>query len=218
MFPDFGERTVEIKHCEKIFVVQKISILQYSQAIKIINEVDSQLQNHNSDAELSDSCKIACQKLWALLETVLPEKILLDREIFDYNDLVELCMHLAFGSYLDNGTNGHRQKYYESSVHPDYQLKAARILSRFSAYTFEKLLNEPASIFFALSDYADRITADNAIEFIAAGVKAAFDNSDQLIAKRGNLTIPNPDCTQRDIALEDKQEMEEFLGTMYKAQ
>ncbi|MCK4981858.1 MAG: hypothetical protein KAS17_02990, partial [Victivallaceae bacterium] len=92
MFPDFGERTVEISHCDKIFIVPKLSILQYSQAIKIINEAD----NHYSNAALQDISDRACGKLWILLETLLPERILLDRDMFDYNDLVELCMYLAF--------------------------------------------------------------------------------------------------------------------------
>jgi hypothetical protein len=216
MFPDFGERTVEIIHCHKIFIVPKLSILQYSQAIKIINDADLQLQNRLGDAALRDISDRACGKLWVLLETFLPEKILLDRDMFDYNDLVELCMYLAFGSYLDNKLKEHGPKYYEPPTQPDYQFKAARILSRFSAYTLEKLLNEPASIFFALSDYVDRITADNAIELIAAGVKAAFANFDQLVAKRGSLTIPNPNCTQRDISLEGKQEIKEFLDSCHK--
>ena len=216
MFPDFGERTVEISHCGKIFIVPKLSILQYSQAIKIINDADSQLQNHHGDALLQGISDRACGKLWAQLETVLPEKILRDRGMFDYNDLVELCMYLAFGSYLDNKIKEHSQKYYEPSTQPDYQFKAMRILSQFSAYTLEKLLNEPASIFFALSDYVDRITADNAIELIAAGTKAAFTNFDQLVAKRGSLTISNPNCTQRDISLEVEQEMKEFLDSCHK--
>jgi len=216
MFPDFGERTVEISHCARIFIVPKLSILQYSQAIKIINDADSQLQNHHDDAVLRDISDRACGKLWVLLEMLLPKKILRDRNIFDYHDLVELCMYLAFGSYLDDKIKGHSQKYYEPPTQPDYQFKAARILSQFRAYTLEKLLNEPASIFFALSDYVDRITADNAIELIAAGIKAAFSNFEQLSAKRGSLTIPNPNCTQRDILLEGKQETEEFLDNYHK--
>jgi hypothetical protein len=217
MFPDFGERTVEISHCDKIFIVLKLSILQYSQAIKIINDADSQLQNRHGDAVLQNISDRVCGKLWVLLETVLPEKILRDRGMFDYNDLVELCMYLAFGSYLDNKIKEHSQKYYEPLTQPDYQFKAMRILSQFSAYTIEKLLNEPASIFFALSDHVDRIIADNAIELIKAGVKAAFGNSDQLVAKRGSLTISNPNCTQRDIFLEGKQEMEGFLSKYHNS-
>ena len=212
MFPDFGERTVEIIHCDKIFIVPKLSILQYSQAIKIINEVD----NHYSDAALQDISDRACGKLWVLLETLLPERILLDRDMFDYNDLVELCMYLAFGSYLDNKIKEHSPEYYEPPTQPDYQFKAARILSQFGAYTLETLLNEPASIFFALSDYVDRITADNAIELIAAGAKAAFTNSDWLATKRGSLTISNPNCTQKDISLEVEKEMKEFLDSCHK--
>lgn len=216
MFPDFGERTVEIIHCDKIFIVPKLSILQYSQAIKIINDADSQLQNRLGDAALQDISDRACGKLWVLLETLLPEKILLDRDMFDYNDLVELCMYIAFGSYLDNKIKEHIPKYYEPPTQSDYQFKATRILSQFGAYTLEKLLNEPASIFFAMSDYVDRITADNAIELIAAGTKAAFTNFDQLVAKRGSLTISNPNCTQRDISLEVEQEMKEFLDSYHK--
>ena len=94
---------------------------------------------------------------------------------------------------------------------PDYQFKAMRILGQIGAYTIESLLNEPASIFFALSEYLDRINADRAIELIAEGVKAAFSDFDQLLHKRGNLTIPNPNYTQRDISLERQQELEEFL-------
>lgn len=203
MFPDFGERNVKINHRDKIFVVPKLSILQYSQAIKIINDAETQLQTPPGDS--------ACDKLWTLLQTVLPGKILRDRDMFDYNDLVELCMYLAFGTYLDNKVNEHTQEYYEVPKLPDYQFKAMRILSQLGAYTIEELLNEPASIFFAMSDYVDRITADNAIELLAAGVKAAFGNSDRLRAKRGSLTIPNPNYTRADSSLERKQEMEEFL-------
>lgn len=209
MFPDFGERTVEISHCDEIFTVPKLSISQYSQAIKIINEVDSQMPA----TVISDR---ACKNLWLLLETILPEKILCDRGLFAYNDLVEFCLYLAFGSYLDNKGREHKRKYYEAPALPDYQFKAARILSRFSAYTLEKLLNEPASIFFALSDYADRITADHALELVAAGLKAAFSNFDQLNAKRGSMTILNPNCTQGDILLEEKQETEAFLENYQK--
>lgn len=203
MFPDFGERNVKINHRDKIFIVPKLSILQYSQAIKIINDAETQPQTHPGDT--------ACDKLWTLLQTVLPGKILRDRDMFDYNDLVELCMYLAFGSYLDNRLNGHTQKYYEPTTLPDYQFKAMRILSQLGVYTIEELLNEPASIFFAMSDYVDRITADNAIELLAAGVKAAFSDSDQLRAKRGSLTIQNPNCTYADSSLERQQEMKEFL-------
>ncbi len=197
MFLDLSERTVEISHHDKIFTVPKLSISQYSRMIEIINAVE---RTGNIDK--------ACKKLWLILETVLPETILSDRDIFTYNDLVELCMHLAFGTYFDDKIQDSEQKYYETSMLPDYQFKAARILSQFSAYTLEKLLNEPASIFFALSDYADRISADNAIEIIAGGVKAAFSNFEQLSAKRGSLTIPNPNCTQTDIAREYKDEIE----------
>ncbi len=212
MFPDFSERTVEINHCDKIFVVPKLSILQYSQANKIINQAEAQLRTCHSYPELQDISNEACKKLWTLLEKVLPENILRDRNIFEYNDLVELCIYLAFGSYLDNKIKEvDKKKYYEASNLPDYQFKAMRILSQFGSYTLEKLLDEPASIFFALSDYVDRIIADSAIEFVAEGVKVAFSNSDQLIAKRGNLTIPNPNCTQADISLEQKQETENFL-------
>jgi hypothetical protein len=193
MFPDLSERTVEISHHDKIFTVPKLSILQYSRIIEIINTV-----------ERTGKINTACKELWILLETVLPEEILKDCDIFAYNDLVELCMYLAFGSYFDDTIQDSGQKYYETSTLPDYQFKAARILSQFSAYTLEKLLNEPASIFFALSDYADRISADNALEIIAEGVKAAFTNFKQLSAKRGSLTIPNPNCTQTDILLEYK--------------
>ena len=196
MFPELSERTVEISHHDKIFTVPKLSILQYSRMIEIINAVE---RTGNIDK--------ACKKLWLILETVLPETILSDRDIFTYNDLVELCMHLAFGTYLDDEIQDSEQKYYETSMLPDYQFKAARILSQFSAYNLEKLLNEPASIFFALSDYADRISADNAIEIIAKGIKAAFSNFEQLSAKRGSLTIPNSNCTQTDIS----REYQEFM-------
>ena len=196
MFPELSERTVEISHDDKIFTVPKLSILQYSRMIEIINAVE---RTGNIDK--------ACKNLWLILETVLPETILSDRDIFTYNDLVELCMHLAFGTYLDDEIQDSEQKYYETSMLADYQFKAARILSQFSAYTLEKLLNEPASIFFALSDYADRISADNAIEIIAGGVNAAVSNFEQLSAKRGSLTIPNPNCTQTDISLEYQEFM-----------
>ncbi len=201
MFPDFSERIVEIKHKDHIFTVPKLSILQYSQAIKIMNQVDLQVDR-------AMNTEIACEKLWLLLENVLPETILCDRDVFAYNDLVELCMHLSFGTYLDDKIKDHSQKYYESSTLPDYQFKAARILSQFSAYTIEKLMDEPASIFFALSDYAERLRADNAIELIASGVKEAFSNSEQLVLKRGSLTTPNPNCTQIDILQEYMHEVE----------
>ena len=196
MFPELSERIVEISHHDKIFTVPKLSILQYSRMIEIINAVE---RTGNIDK--------ACKKLWLILETVLPETILSDRDIFTYNDLVELCMHLAFGTYLDDKIQDSEQKYYETSMLPDYQFKAAHILSQFSAYTLEKLLNEPTSIFFALSDYADRISADNAIEIIAKGIKAAFSNFEQLSAKRGSMTIPNRNCTQTDIS----REYQEFM-------
>ncbi len=188
MFPDFGERTVEVNHNNKMFTVPKLSILQYSHVENIISEVE---RTGNIDA--------GCRKLWLLLETVLPEEIFRDDKIFAYNDLVELCMHLAFGTYLDGKNSVADKKYCEMSRLPDYQLEAARILSQFSAYTIEKLLDEPASVFFALSDYADRIIADNAIEIIASGIKAAFNDSKQLSAKRGSLTVPNPGCVQADV-------------------
>jgi len=200
MFPDFEERTVEINHCDKIFIVQKLSILQYSQAIKIITKNDERIDT-------------AIKKIWILLETVLPEQIIQDCDMFDYNDLVELCMHLAFGSYLDDKIKEDGRKYFEVSTLPDYQLKAARILAQFGAYTLEKLLNEPASIFFALSDYAERVSADKAIDIVAEGVKAAFSNFEQLSAKRGSLTIPNRNCTQADISLEYKQEIENLKNS-----
>ena len=199
MFPDFSERTVKISHRNKLFIVSKLSILQYSQAIKIINETD---KLHNDDI-----IKNSSKKLWKVLEAVLPKKILRDRDIFNYSDLVELCIYLAFGSYLDDKIKDNKQ-YHKVSSLPDYQFKAARILSQFSYYTLEKLLNEPASIFFTLSDYAERINADNAIELIAEGIKAAFSNSEQLSAKRGNLTIANPNYTRADISLEYKHEIE----------
>jgi len=185
MFPDFCERTVEISHNNKIFTAAKLSILQYSRTIKIINE-----------AERTGNIDAAREKLWLLLETVLPEDILKDRETFAYNNLVELCIHLAFGAYLDDKIAETDEKYHEASRLPDYQFEAARILSQFSAYTLEKLLDEPASVFFALSDYADRMIADNALEIITNGVKAAFSNCKQLSAKRGSLTVPNPDCSR----------------------
>jgi hypothetical protein len=200
MFPDFAERTVKISHRNKIFVVPKLSILQYSQALKIINAAERQ--------GLAEESRC---KLWELLEGVLPEKISHDRDMFDYNDLVELCMFLAFGSYLDNRINEQSEKYYEPPNLPDYQFKAMRILSQLGGYTLEGLLNEPASIFFALSDYVDRVTADKAIELIAAGINGTVNNLNQLKAKRGSLTVSNPNCTQMDISHEQQQEMEEFL-------
>jgi len=204
MFPDFSERTVKIKHRNKTFIVPKLSILQYSQVIKIINQTDRQ---HNDDI-----IKNSRKKLWNVLESVLPKKILRARNIFNYTDLVELCIYLAFGSYLDNKIKDSKQ-YHELSSLPDYQFKAARILSQFSSYTLEKLLNEPASIFFTLSDYAERIRADNAIELIAEGIKAAFSNSEHLTAKRGSLTIANPNYTRADISLEYKHEIERFKNS-----
>jgi hypothetical protein len=210
MFADFSERTVEIKHCGKIFTVSKLSILQYSRIIEIISSADAYLRDNDSDKPIRNIISEACEELWKILESILPAGILRDRYLFKYNDLVELCMHIAFGSYLDRKSAG-RGKYYESAQHPDYQLKAARILSRFGGYTLETLLDEPASIFFALAEYAERITADNALEFVAAGIKAAFDSADQLLAKRGSLTVSNPDCTQADFSVERKMEMEEFL-------
>ena len=197
MFPDFSERTVKIKHKKQIFSVSKLSILQYGQVMEIVSQVD-----RAADVD------IACEKLWLLLEAVLPEAILCDRNMFAYNDLVELCMHLSFGTYLDDKIKEDGQKLHEASTLPDYQFKAARILSQFNAYTIEKLMNEPASVFFALSDYAERLTADNAIELIANGVKAAFSNPGQLGSKRGSLTIPNPKCTKKDILQEYKHEVE----------
>ena len=185
MFPDFSERTVEIKHRNNIFSVQKLSILQYSRTMTIIHEADARMRIYNN----KDIIKNASQKLWLILKTILPKKILRDRHIFKYNDLVELCVYLAFGSYLDDKIKESETKYHEAPSLPDCQFKAARILSQFSAYTLENLLNEPASIFFALSDYAERINADNAIEVIAEGIKAAFNNSEQLKTKRGSLTI-----------------------------
>lgn len=193
MFPDFGEKTVKINHHGKIFIVPKLSILQYSHVIEIINESEAQMHT-------------ACEELWLLLETVLPEDILRDRDIFEYSDLVELCLHLAFGTYLDDKIKETGKDYYEVSTLPDYQFKATRILSQFSGYTLEKLLNEPASIFLALSDYTERINADNAIELIAEGVKAAFNNFEQLIVKRGSLTILNQNCTQADVLRQHKKE------------
>ncbi len=207
MFPDFCERSVEISHRNKIFTVSKLSIFQYSRVMKIINEADARMRTCHNDAEIMAISERTCKKIWMLLETSLPKKILRDRDIFNYNDLIELCIHLAFGSYLDDKIKESRQKYYESSVLPDYQFKAARILAQFSSYTLEKLLNEPASIFFALADYADRISADNAIELISEGVKAAFGNVEQLKVRRGSLTIQNPNCSKADISLEYRDEL-----------
>lgn len=207
MFPDFSERTVEINHRNKIFTVPKLSILQYSRLMKIIDEADARMRTCRNDSELRDLSDRACKKIWLLLEAVLPKKILRDQDIFAYNDLIELCIYLAFGSYLDDKIRESGQKYYEAAVLPDYQFKAARILSQFGAYTMEKLLNEPASIFFALSAYADRLSADNAVELIAEGVKAAFGNFEQLRAKRGSLTIQNPNYSKADISLEYRDEL-----------
>ena len=203
MFPDFSERIVEINHKNQIFTVPKLSVLQYSQAMKIMNQIDLRV-DERVDVD------IACRKLWLLLENVLPEAILRDRDIFAYNDLVELFMYLSFGTYLDDKIKDDGQKCYEPSTLPDYQFKAARILSQFSAYTLEKLMNEPASIFFALFDYADRVRVENAMELIGDGVKAAFSNSEHLAVKRGSLTIPNPNCTQADILQEYKHEVEKI--------
>ncbi|MDD5599129.1 MAG: hypothetical protein PHV82_14375 [Victivallaceae bacterium] len=147
MFPDFSERTVEIKHCGKIFTVPKLSVLQYSRVIEIIGNADKYLRDNDSGASIRDITSEACGKLWEILAAVLPGDILQDRDMFKYDDLAELCMYTAFGSYLDGKTAG-KGKYYEAAQHPDYQLKAARILSRFGAYTAETLLNEPASVFF----------------------------------------------------------------------
>ena len=193
MLHDFSEGTVEISHNNKLFTVPKLSILQYSRAVKIMNEV-----------EMTGNIDLACKRLWLLLETVLPEDILRDREVFAYNDLAEMCIHLAFGTYLDDKSAGTDKEYYEVSRLPDYQLEAARILSRFSAYTLEKLFNEPASVFFALSDYAGRIAADNAIETVANGIKASFSNLKQLSAKRGSPTVSNPDHARNGISPEYK--------------
>ena len=212
MFPDFGERTVKINHCNNVFIVPKLSILQYSQAIKIINEAEAGLKIHSDGVEMRKITNAACDKLWALLQMILPKAILCARDMFAYNDLVELCMHLAFGTYLDDKIKDDAQKYYEPPELPDYQFKAMRILSQFGAYTLAELLNEPASIFFAMSDYAERITADRAIGLIAEGVKAAFGNFDRLAAKRGSQTIPNPNCTQADILLAHRQEIQELTG------
>ena len=209
MFPDFAERSVKISHRDKIFIIPKLSLLQYSQVLEIINQAEKQEQIYPDDATIYAK---ACDKLWIVLKKVLPRRILKDRNIFEYNDLVELCIYLAFGSYLDNKVdNSSHGKYYEIPSLPDYQFKAMRILGEIGAYTVEELLNEPASIFFALSEYLDRINADRAIEFIAEGVKAAFSDFDKLLHKRGDLTIPNPNYTQRDISLERQQELEEFL-------
>ena len=208
MFPDFAERSVKISHRDKIFIIPKLSILQYSQVLEIIDEVEKQEQIYPDDATIYAK---TCDKLWIVLKKVLPRRILKDRNIFEYNDLVELCIYLAFGSYLDNKVKDLAGKYYEMPSLPDYQFKAMRILGEIGAYTLEELLNEPASIFFALSEYLDRINADRAIEFIAEGVKAAFGDLDQLLHKRGDLTISNPNYTQRDISLERQQELEEFL-------
>jgi hypothetical protein len=193
MFPDFSERTVEINHSSKRFTVPKLSILQYSQAVKIMWE-----------AEITGNISTAGKKLWLLLETVLPEDILRDREIFAYNELAELCIYLAFGTYLDDKSMEADEEYCDVPNLPDYQFEAARILSQFNAYTLEKLLDEPASVFFAMSDHADRVIADNAIEIIANGVKAAFSNFKQLSTKRGGLTVPNPDSSRNDIPFKSK--------------
>lgn len=210
MFPDFSERTVEIKHCGKLFTVPKLSVLQYSRVLEIISDADKDWRDGDSAAPLQKISAAACEKLWKILETVLPGEILRDRAMFKYNDLVELCMYTAFGSYLDGKAAG-KGKYYESAQRPDYQLKAARILSRFGAYTLETLLNEPASVFFALSEYAERITADSALETVAAGVRAAFGGAEQVLAKRGSLAVSNPDCTPVDSSAERRMEMDEFL-------
>ena len=193
MFPDFSERTVEINHNNKRFTVPKLSILQYSRTMKIMRE-----------AEITGNINTAGKKLWLLLETVLPEDILRDREIFAYNELAELCIYLAFGTYLDDKSMEVDEEYCDVPNLPDYQFEAARILSQFNAYTLEKLLDEPASVFFAMSDHADRVIADNAIEIIANGVKAAFSNFKQLSTKRGGLTVPNPDSSRNDIPFKSK--------------
>ncbi|MDD5697181.1 MAG: hypothetical protein PHH77_01070 [Victivallaceae bacterium] len=211
MFPDFGERTVEIKHRGKIFVVPKLSILQYGEVLKIITEAETQLQNGPGAAALRNIVAAAGRKLWTVLRPVLPEKIFRDRGRFEYDELVELGIHLAFGTYLDDKIKGPTQKYYEPSRLPDYQFKAVRILNRLGAYSLETLLNEPASIFFALSDYVERADADQAVELVTAGVKAAFGNPDRLAERRGSLTIPNPNYSPADMTIERRKEMEEFL-------
>ena len=204
MFPDFSERTVKISHRDKIFIVPKLSILEYSQVTEIIKEAESQAQICSDDEIIYSR---AGDKLWDLLKNFFK-----DRHIFAYNDLVELCIYLAFGSYLDDKVdNAALGKYYELPSLPDYQFKAMRILTQVGAYTLESLLNEPASIFFALSEYLDRVNADRAIELVAEGVKAAFSDVDKLLLKRGNLTIPNPHCTPADISLGNQQELQDFL-------
>ncbi|MDD5599130.1 MAG: hypothetical protein PHV82_14380 [Victivallaceae bacterium] len=42
-------------------------------------------------------------------------------------------------------------------------------------------------------------------------MKAAFGGAEPLLAKRGSLTISNPDYSQADFSLERMTEMDEFL-------
>ncbi|MDD5727076.1 MAG: hypothetical protein PHV59_00800 [Victivallales bacterium] len=200
MFPDFGERTVEICHCGKIYIVAKLSVLHYSRVVAVVKNAADAGEAHT--------------QLWAVLQKLLPRQISRSRDLFTYRETVEFCLHLAFGSGLNRkdvekepGT-----KIPEPPELPDYQFEAARIMTQFPAYTPEKLLAEPASIFFALAGYAARISADKALEIIAAGIREACGNPGGLRTKRGNSKQPNPHCKPRDIILTQQREIKSILS------
>ena len=198
MFPKFGERTVEICHDCKTYTVPKLSILRYCEVLEIVNK--------------SEDTVAGGEQLWKILKTVIPLKIFNCRASFSYFETVELCMHLALGTMLKDVDLNEKQDVSQLPEIPDYQFIAARIMAQFPAYTLEKIMAEPASRFFALAEYAERISADKALGTITAGIRAAFDNIERLRAKRGNMNLPNPHCSPRDIMLARRQEMKDFVS------
>jgi phage gp36-like protein len=211
MFPVFSEKAVKIKHHNKIFDVPKLSILQYSQVVQIVNETETSVKNSISEKKAQRIIKEASGKLIAVIKDKLPVEIIRKKRIFSYSQLVDLCVHMAFGSFLDGKITHEVRKYYEPAKLPDYEFLTMRILSCFKGYTLEKLLNEPASTFFALLEGTKRVMADNSIELIAEGVRGAFNDLDNLKKKRGSLKLNNPRHTPLDTANEKKEEMKKFL-------
>ena len=198
MFPDFGERTVKLCHKNKVYIVPKLSILQYGNVFEIVNNLECTV--------------MAGKKLWEVLKPVVPSRVFNCRDSFSYLETVELCMYLAFGSMLNSIKTDEAQQAFQLPEIPDYQFAAARVITQFPAYNLEKLLAEPASVFFTLAEYAERISVDKALETIATGIRGAFDNVERLRTKRGNLNLPNPHCSPRDIMLARQQEMKDFVS------
>ena len=172
MFPDFDERTVTVSHKNKSYTIAKLSILNYSRIMRIIKECEQSME--------PSACSAASIKIWNILRNKLPKAIYRDRSVFTFDELIDFILFLAFGSLLNDQITEDITNTYEPTEQPDYQLTAAKIMSHFGAYTVEKLLDEPASIFFTLSKLAEKITATKALEIVSAGTNAAINGDEHL--------------------------------------